>query len=118
MKMPFYTQPRIRREILAFNQPFKKNGEPRVYTRILLYLRKEGAATKKEILIHGLNRATRLYDSPFSFSKHPFRNDSSGYLSSMFSDMHAAGLILWLPGMKRWVLGPRYEEWKKWLRKN
>lgn len=124
MKKPFYTRPGIRRDILTFAQPFTKDGRPRVYTSILLYLHENGSASKKEILINGLGRTEAFYKDAW-YKEHPglchptpFEGGgTAGYLSSMFSDLHAAGLIYYNTSNQKWYLGNRYEEWKEWLRK-
>ncbi len=116
----FYDRP-LQRAILRFSHPFKKNGDPTVYTKILLYLHEHGSASKREILIEGLGREAPLYKSGWHKEHpkcHPAPFDecgTNGYLSSMFSDLHVAGLIKhWGGGL--WTIGDRYEEWKTWLR--
>lgn len=125
MKKPFYTRPRISRDILTFAHPFDKDGNPRVYTSILLYLHENVFASKKEILINALGRTEAFYKSewytqnPGLCHPTPFAEGGDrGYLSSMFSDLHAAGLIEYHKKMKVWSLGPRYGEWKEWLRRD
>lgn len=122
MKKPFYNRPGMHREVLTFAQPFKKDGTPAVYTSILLFLFKEGCSTKKEILINGLGRTEALYANHWykenpGCKAIPFSESTAGYLSSMFSDLHAAGLIKYWPSLRRWTIGDRYEEWKNWLRR-
>lgn len=123
MKKQFYERPRMHRDILTFAHPFNKQGEPRVYTSILLYLHDRGSASKKEILINGLGRTEPLYTSQWyqenpGCHPAPFEEcGANGYLSSMFSDLHAAGLIYYNTSNQKWYLGNRYEEWKEWLRR-
>lgn len=118
----YHREANLNREVLRFNHPFKKNGDPRVYTSILLYLHEHGSASKREILINGLGRteplyATGWYKEHSEFHPAPFDECGvNGYLSSMFSDLHAAGLIYYNTYNQKWYLGNRYEEWKTWLR--
>ncbi len=117
----FYDRP-LRREVLKFSRPFRKNGDPAVYTSILLYLHEHGPASKREILINGLGRTEPLYATGW-YKEHPECHPApfdecgcGGYLSSMFSDLGAAGLIHYNIHINKWFLGARYEEWKQWLR--
>jgi len=102
---------------MTFARPFTKDGEPTVYCSILLFLHRVGQATKAEILINGLGRTEPFYDpSPYGHKNNQFKDTTAGYLSKMFASMRHAGLIQYSTGTKTWSLGPRYEEWKNWLR--